>query len=169
MPLSVEARSSLHSQQAVLVSALVSQGELPAGFDKKRLHAAAASLARKRAWAVARTWPGLTQGLGPRFGELFAAYAEDMPLPSQGGPLADGRAFARWLKVGGELPEAGFLQSLAVDLRYARKSDGLVIRKWPTCKTAWLPLSRRLVMAARLPWLGERWLSIRLSSQLDRP
>jgi hypothetical protein len=162
MPLSAEARAKLSSQQAALVTALMARGELPAGFDVVRLRAAAASLARKRARAAARTWPGLARALGRRFGELFTAYAEAAPLPRDGGPLADGRAFARWLAARGELPEAGRLHALAVDLRYAGNPDGLVPRRWPTYRTAWLHQSRRLIVAVWLPWLGEHWLSIPL-------
>jgi hypothetical protein len=150
------------------VSALVAQEELPAGFDAVRLRVAAASLARKRARAAARAWPGLARSLGRGFGELFAAYAEAVPLPRDGGPLADGRAFARWLAARGQLPEAGRLQALAVDLRYAGNADGLLPRRWSTCKTAWLPQSRRLIVAVWLPWHGEYWLSIPLGPRLRR-
>jgi hypothetical protein len=162
MPLSAEARVRLAAEQAALVTALVARGELPAGFDAVRLRATATSLVRKRRQAAARTWPGLARALGSRYDELFLEYAATAPLPRDGGPLADGRAFARWLAARGELPEAGRLQALAFDLRYAAKADGLVSRKWPTCKTAWLPHSRRLIVAVRLPWLGEYWLRIPL-------
>jgi hypothetical protein len=60
------------------------------------------------------------------------------------------------------LPEVGLLQALAVDLRYASNSDGLVARRWLTCRLAWLRHSRRLVVGVWLPWYGERWLSIPL-------
>jgi hypothetical protein len=162
MSQSAKARAQLAAQQAVLVNALMVHGEPPPDFDAARLRAAAASLARKRARATARAWPGLARALGRRFGGLFAAYAEAAALPRQGGPLADGRAFARWLAARGELPEAGLLQALAVDLRHTGTPDGLAPRRWPTCKAAWLHESRRLIIAVRLPWLGERWLSIPL-------
>jgi hypothetical protein len=160
MSLTAEARARLAAQQAALVTALMARGEPPAGFDAARLRAAAASLARKRARAAARAWPGLAQALGPRFGGLFAAYAEAVTLPHQGGPLADGRAFAGWLAARGELPEAARLQAMAVDLHYAATRTGLVPRRRPTVRVAWLRRSRRLIVAVRLPWLGERWLSI---------
>jgi hypothetical protein len=140
----------------------MAQGELPAGFDEVRVHAAANSLERKRARVVARAWPSLSRALGQRFDELFAVYAKAMPAPRENGPLADGRAFANWLAAKGELPEAGRLQALAVDLRYTSHAQGLTPRRWPTCKTAWLRASGRLVVALWLPWLGERWLSIPL-------
>ena len=162
MSLSAEAQARLAAQQAALVSALMGEGELPAGFDAKRLGAAVASLARKRRRAAARAWPAAAQALGDRFDERFAAYAASAPPPREGGPLADGRAFARWLAARGELPEAGRLQALAVDLRYAKTPGGLVSRRWPICKAAWLDRSRRLIVAVWLPWLGEYWLRIPL-------
>jgi hypothetical protein len=162
MSLSADARARLAAQQAALVTALMARGEPPADFDAVRLRATAVALARKRARAAARAWPGVARTLGLRFGGLFAAYAEAATLPRQGGPLADGRAFARWLAARGELPEAGRLQALAVDLRYTANPDGLVPRRWPTCKAAWLHQSRRLIVAVWLPWLGEHWLTIPL-------
>jgi len=162
MSLAAEARARLAAQQAVLVTALMSRGELPADFDAVRVRAAATSLARKRARATARAWPGLARDLGVRLGGLFAAYAKAATLPRKGGPLADGRAFASWLAARGELPEPGRLQALAVDLRYASNPGGLALRRGPTCRAAWLHQSRRLIVAVRLPWLGEHWLSIPL-------
>jgi hypothetical protein len=162
MSLSAKAQAQLAVHQSLLVRALMAQGEPPPDFDAAHMRAAAASLARKRARATARQWPGLARALGRRFGGLFAAYAKAAPLPRQGGPLADGRAFARWLAARGDLPEAGLLQALAVDLRHTGNPDGLAPRRWPTCKAAWLHESRRLIVAVRLPWLGERWLSIPL-------
>jgi hypothetical protein len=162
MSLSPEARARLATQQAALVTALVARGAPPPDFDRACLQAAAASLGHKRARAAARAWPALARTLGLRFDELFATYAAAAPLPRQGGPLADGRAFARWLAARRELPEAGRLQALAVDLRYTGNSDGLVPRRWPTWRLTWLPQSRRLIAAVWLPWLGQHWLSIRL-------
>jgi hypothetical protein len=162
MSLSAEVRARLAAEQAALVAALVGGDGAPPGFEAARLRLAAAALARKRARAAARAWPGLARALGERFGGLFAAYAGAAPLPREGGPLADGRAFARWLAARDELPEAGRLQALLVDLRYAAGLDGLVPRRWPSCRIAWLRRSRRLLVAVCLPWLGVRRLSIPL-------
>jgi hypothetical protein len=162
MSLSAKARARLALQQAELVTALMARGEPPPDFDAMRLRAAATSLARKRARAAARAWPGLARALGRRFGRLFAAYTDAATLPRAGGPLADGRAFARWLAARSELPEAGRLQALAVDLRYVGNPDGLALRKGLTCRAAWLRQARRLIVAVRLPWLGEFWLTIPL-------
>src|SRR5437016_1395615 len=53
------------------------------------------------------------------FLERFAQFAATATIPRQGGPLADGRAFARYLERRGELTEEGRLEALAVDVRYA--------------------------------------------------
>jgi hypothetical protein len=155
-------RARLADQQAALVTALLTRGEPPPDFDAVRLRAAASSLARKRAGATARAWPGLARALGCRFGGLFAGYAESATLPRRGGPLADGRAFARWLAVRGELPDAGRIQALAIDLRFMSTPDGLACRRWPTWQSAWLRQSGRLMVAVWLPWLGEHWMRIPL-------
>jgi hypothetical protein len=140
----------------------MARGPVPGGFDSARLQAAAASLANKRAQSVARTWPGMADALGDRFAERFAAFAATTPLPRHGGPLADGHAFARWLASAGELPAAVRLHLLAVELRYAVRSDGLVPRRGPALKAVLLRQPRRLVIAVRMPWLGERWFTIPL-------
>jgi hypothetical protein len=168
MSLPAETRARLAAEQATLVAALVGRGAAPPGFDAWRVSVTAAALARKRARAAARAWPGLARALGRRFGEVFAAYADAAPLPREGGPLADGRAFARWLAARGELPEAGRLQALAVDLRYADNPDGLTPRRGPALRAAWLRQSRRLIVAVRLPWLGEHWLSSPLGRRRHR-
>jgi hypothetical protein len=162
MYLSTEVRAELAARQTALVSALVAGGEAPEGFDAARLQAAAAALGRKRAMAMARAWPTLAQALGQRFRERFAAYAGSTPLPGKGGPLLDGRTFARWLEARGELPEASRLEALTVDLRYAVSPKGLVPRRGPALKAALLHRPWRLVVAVRVPWLGEHWLSIPL-------
>jgi hypothetical protein len=173
MSLSAEARSRLEVRQAALVSALLAGSELPVGFDAGRLRAAATALARKRARAVARTWAGLARTLGRRFSELFAAYAGTVSIPHTGGPLADGRSFARWLAARGELPEANLLQVMAVDLRYTLTPGGLIARRGLALRAVLLNRPRRVVLALRLPWLGVYWLSIPLGRRrhdaLGRP
>jgi hypothetical protein len=162
--MSAEARSRLATMQAQLASALACQSPPPVGFDAERIQAAAAALATKRQRAVARAWPGLTEALGDCFGELFRAYARTTALPRVGGPLADGRAFVRFVAGARELPEGIRIQALAVDLRYAAAGDGLVPRRWPSLKAAFLSNPRRLIVALRVPRIGERWLSVPLAS-----
>jgi hypothetical protein len=156
--MSADARARLAALQAELVAALAGHAAPPTGFDAERIRAAAAALATKRRRAMARAWPGLTAAIA----EHFDSYAAATPLPRLGGPLADGRAFLRWLAARAEYPHQTRLQALAVDLRYATTADGLVPRRGPMLKAAWLRSTRRLVMALRLPWLGEWWVSVPL-------
>jgi hypothetical protein len=155
-------RAKLAAQQAQLVQALAGKSEPPQGFDAERLQTTATALAQKRQRAVARAWPALTGALGEGFAEQFAEFAARTPLPRQGGPLADGRAFARFLAQRGDLPEAGRLEALAVDVHYVQRPFGLVPRRGPTVRLTMLKQPRRLVMALRLPWLGEHWFTLRL-------
>ena len=78
--------------------------------------------------------------LGDRFGPLFAAFAAATRPPRHGGPLADGRAFARALADWGELPEAARVEVMAVNLRHAPRPTGsprAAGRRWPSrCCTA---------------------------------
>src|SRR5262245_14959244 len=102
-----DARARLAAQQPELVRALTGQAPAPADFDQARLGATAQALVTKRAQAVARTWPGLAAGLGERYRERFELFAKHWPLPHEGGPLADGRTFARMLARLGELSDEG--------------------------------------------------------------
>ncbi|MCI0638529.1 MAG: hypothetical protein L0Y72_02055 [Gemmataceae bacterium] len=155
-----ERRTNLMEKQAELVRALAGLGPAPAHFDAARLQATEAALARKRRRALARAWPKLTTALGSRFRELFRAFAATATMPPLGGPLADGRAFARWLSKSQEMPDAARVEALAVDLRYRSTPQGLVPRRGAALRATLLHRSRRLVVAVRMPWLGEHWLSI---------
>jgi hypothetical protein len=147
--------------QAALVGALTGGAAPPEGFDTARLAAAARSLAGKRRRAAARAWPNLAASLGDRFRERFAAFAAETLLPRWGGPLADGFAFARWLKARGELPDAGRLELFGAELRYCARVDGLVPRRYPAFRVALLRRSRCCVLALRWPSLGESWWRLR--------
>lgn len=154
-------RAELAERQAALVESLVGDSEAPPGFDVERLHAAADSLAAKRRKEMAHVWPALTRALGDRFAAMFAEFAERTPLPSLGGPRADGRAFAAYLAKRGLLPDEGRLEALHVDMHFKMTRDGLTRRRGPTMQMARLRDSRRLVLALRIPLLGERWFTIR--------
>jgi hypothetical protein len=160
--MSADARARLAAQQAQLLLALAGHGQPPPACDTARLRATAEALASKRAQAVARVWPGLAQGLGARFRECFDEFAAAVPLPHEGGPLADGRAFARVLARRGDLSDAGRLEALAVDLHYRTCKDGLRPCRGPALAWARLRESRRLIVGIRLPWLGERRLTVPL-------
>lgn len=158
----LEARTRLAKAQAELVNALLGKDSVPAGFDASRLRAAEMALAAKRACEAAQTWPDLCRDLGERFTELFAAYAAVTPYPACGGPLADGRAFIRYLQARMDLPPAARLEAMRVDLFFVRRRDGLVPRHGPVLRVALLSHPRRLILAWRLPWLGAHWLCIPL-------
>lgn len=148
---------TLAEQQAAIVAALTRNGPVPDGFDLDRVQAAADALAFKRARAVARAWPGLRAMLGAELRARFATYVSHARLPEQGGPLADGRAFVRWLA--GQMPLADdvALQVLSVDQRWRQTARGLVPRRGPRVGFAWLPDMQCAIVA-----IGARELRLRL-------
>lgn len=142
---------TLADRQAALVAALAGAGEVPAGFDEARVRAAAAALAFKRARAAAQAWPDVHAMLKDDYRKRFAEYAAVTPIPRHGGPLADGRAFVRYLATRMPLSDDVTLQALSVDLT----------RRWPRVRAAWLRDARCAVVAIgvhrvrlRLPFLG---------------
>ena len=159
---SVEARQRLANLQCALAKALTSGLAPPAGFDAGRVEEAAQALARKRCRSVAKAWPALTRALGEGFEVRFAAFAAANSLPEDGGPLADGRAFARFLAMAGGLPEESRLEVMAVDLSYVSTIRGLLPRGGFALRVALLRCAARLVLGIRVPWFGVRWLSISL-------
>ena len=159
--MSDDARQRLAHAQAQLLGALVAGTDTPAGFDTERLAAAAASLASKRARAVARAWPRLVSAMGDEFAARFASYARVHPL-TQAGPLADGRAFVDWLARAGLLSDEGRREAFAFDARYRVGKDGLAYRRGPLLRFLRLKEARRLIVVIRLPFVGERWLSAKM-------
>src|SRR5262249_24071096 len=128
---------TLAERQAALVTALTGAGDVPPGFDAARVRAAAAALAFKRARAAAQAWPGVRAMLGDDFRNRFAEYAAVTPIPQHGGPLADGRAFVRYLTERMPLSDEVTLQALSVDSR----------RSWLRLRFAWLHDARCVVVA----------------------
>jgi hypothetical protein len=157
--MTADARQRLAAAQAGLLRALVGHAPPPPGLDDSQVAAAAEALLAKRRHAVARAWPSLIQALGARFQERFDAFARSAPLPSLGGPLADGRAFVRALARERPLPEAVLRQALAVDLRWAWQQEGLVPRRGLSGVQAVLPTSHRRLIGVRWAGLFERWFS----------
>ncbi len=150
-------RPHLAEAQAELLRALAGRTSPPAGFDTARVRATSRALVSKRSRAAARTWPGLAVALGSGWSERFAAFAQTHTLPRDGGPLADGYAFAGFLRRAGELPDEGRLEVLAVTLRYRACASGLLPRRGVRICACFLARPRRWVLAVRLPVLGERW------------
>jgi hypothetical protein len=93
--------SSLAERQTALVQALTAGRPVPPGFDGTRVEAARVALLRKRAGEVARQWPMLATGLGPRWMAEFTGWASARPTQ---GSLRDGWDLARDLLKRGELP-----------------------------------------------------------------
>lgn len=124
-------RERLAREQEALVRSLVLGGPIPEGFDAEKVARAARSLVGKRRREVARAWPAVAASLGAEYRALFDAYAARTP-PHEGGPLADGRRFARTLP--------------RVKLDDAAR---LSLLRWGW---TWLPEARSLAVA--LPWLG---------------
>ncbi len=131
-------RERLAARQAELVRALVQGGPVPDGFDAAKVEAAARSLIGKRRREAARAWPALAACLGAEYRPLFDAFAGKTPPPAEGGPLADGRAFAR-------------------SLPWARLDDGsrLEVVRFDAAHS-WLPFVATLTggLAVSVPWLG---------------
>ncbi|MES2889767.1 MAG: hypothetical protein V4739_17365 [Pseudomonadota bacterium] len=152
---------SLREQQAALMAALSGQGPMAAGWDADRVRATAVALVHKRSRSVARTWPSLKAMLVDDYVACFARYASQHPLPREGGALADGRAFARWLAPLNDWSDAVHRQALQVDLHHAQDAAGLRVRRGPSVRLAWLPGARCWLLGMRWPGWGEREFSLR--------
>jgi len=130
-------RKVLREQQDRLVEALTAGSPPPEGFDADRVELAARTLVNKRMRAVRKAWPGLAEGLGAEFAQLFAEYARGR---SAG---ADGEAFAQYLGQTGRLTDEAYIELLA-----RRIQRGFPIR------AGRLPKSGQRVFAIRVPWWG---------------
>jgi hypothetical protein len=155
--MSEDARQQLARMQSQLVGALVAGDAVPAEFDRERLAAAAEALSRKRERAVARAWPRLARALSDEFAAGFASYASAHPLPCDGSPLADGRAFIAWLERAGLAADEARLEALAFDARHRIRQGRIIERRTPYLGVR--RFARRLVVVIRLPMVGERWLT----------
>lgn len=111
MPSLPDARADFARRQAELLRALRGDAPAPAGFEPAHVERAADSLARKRVRIVQKTWPVTARALGNRFGEHFATYARDNPLPTH--VDSDGFHFAQWLRSRGFIPNEGKLELAA--------------------------------------------------------
>ena len=86
------ARERLARAQSQLLEALVAGAPVPAGFDAERVRIQAGALVAKRREVACLVAPGLASAVGPRFRELFDAYARVSPKPADGA-RADVQAF----------------------------------------------------------------------------
>ncbi len=143
--------------------ALVAGGPVPDGFDPARVRATCEALARKRARQVAKVWPALA--LHPQFTERFLSYASGNPPPPTGGALADGLAFADRLASTGQLHGNAQVEWLAARSRLQPRR-GYRLRRGLFCGAVIVGPPRRLVVLARAPRLGQRWISVPLAPQV---
>ncbi len=144
-------REGYAARQAQLLDALLRGGGYPAGFVAAQADAAGRSLRRKRARAAAQAWPALALQLGDTFDARFDAFARAVDAPPSGDPLRDGLAFARSLQAhdGPRLGDDARAELLLA--RAAVHRRGLFVR----AARLRLPYAR-LVVVARVPWLGVR-------------
>jgi hypothetical protein len=94
-------RAAYAARQAALLEALLAGGGYPEGFAAAKADAAARSLRRKRARAVAAAWPAMAVELGDALVARFDEFERTRDAPRTGDPLRDGLAFARWLRRAG--------------------------------------------------------------------
>ncbi len=153
-------RVAYGERQARLLDALLRGADPPEGFAAEQAAASGRSLRRKRAGAVARACPALALDLGETFAARFDAYARDADAPASGDPLEDAMAFAR-------SPERapGLGDDARVELLLARAE---LRRRGPFVAAAWLRRPHpRLLVVARLPWLGPRHVALALRRPRD--
>lgn len=146
-------RDTYEAHQAQLLDALLHGLEPPAGFNAAQTRAAGRSLRRKRGRRVARAWPALALELGDSFDACFDSFARATDAPASGGAREDGLAFARALASEGRLGDEARSELLLARVSLRRR--GVLVR------AAWLRRPRpRLLVVARLPWLGARQRSV---------
>lgn len=110
--------------QVALVRALVSDGEVPSGFDSERVQAAAAALRRKELRAAAKAWPALWREL-----EAEASSTPGPSIPGRGNGLLTGYLVACERRARGALGDAALLELHAFELRWKVKGGALTPRR----------------------------------------
>ena len=149
-------RAVYAAHQAQLLDALLHGDNPPQGFAAAQADAAGRALRGKRARAVARAWPALAIDLGDTFGAHFDVFARATDPPSTAGPLADGLAFARSIAAKTRLGDEA-----RAELLLARAA---LHRRAPFVRIARLREPQlRLLLVARLPWIGTIQHSVRTS------
>jgi len=133
-------RQTLQKRQRELVRALQGKVEIPAGFDRSSVAAAAQELLLKRGKEVKSAWPVLGDYLGKRFSNLYAAFIGSYN-PDKPDPLVDGYHFAVWLSSRERLPAEVILSVR----RYESQRSGRP-RIW------WQPDRRKVMIVWR--WRG---------------
>ena len=148
--LTSEARARVAREQETLVSALVANGPVPAGFAAGRIHSAARALQRKRLRTLRHAWPVLAKAFTLTLEEDLAEYFASTPMPTQGGGLADGRSFIRWLAQKQTLPDEVKIGAARFDVQFVVSSSGIRPRRWPTCRVLLASQPRRILLLLHL-------------------
>ena len=149
-------RAAYAARQSEFVRALVAGGPVPEGVDASRERMLVESLQRKRARAVARSWPALRHGLGAGFDARFATYALGTPPPADSDAIADGLAFAASLRAEA-LDDQTCREILVARSRFAIRRGRAHARRMPYIGVMTPRQSERSVLLAlRAPALGER-------------
>ena len=144
--LTSEARARVARDQEMLVSALVANGPVPAGFVAARIHSAARSLQRKRLRTLKHAWPVLAKAFTSTLEEDLTEYSASTLMPTQGGGLADGRLFIRWLAQKQTLPDDVRIGAARFDVQFVVSSSGINPRRWPFCRALFASQPRRLIL-----------------------
>jgi hypothetical protein len=145
-------REALQARQLQLLQALRG-GTLPDGFDAAAVQRCGQSLIRKRTREAARALPAHSRWLERLWVPQFARFAIEQPAPSQGGPMADGLAFLRWLQVQSLIeqpaPRNVRVEAFFVRLRWKSTPDGAEPRRGPRIRLAFFTDRPRMLLAIR--------------------
>jgi hypothetical protein len=156
--MTAESRARLGARQAELIRALY--GGAPAkDVDARAVSITVASLARKRARAVAAAWPALARGMGGEFAGRFGAYARATP-PPDGGALGDGLAFSHILARERHLPDGALVERMLATTRVKLRGNRLAARRSPRLAAAITGRPRRLVIVISIPPIGVRLVAL---------
>ena len=154
-------RARYELQQAALLRALQGRDAILNGFETEDLAAASESLLRKRARAVADSWPALTHALGGEFLTEFERFARATPPPREGEGIADGFLFATSLDPN-VLAEDARVEILLARGVFKLRPDGCQPRHGLFLSTALLNEPRRLLIVIHLPRLGRRHVAVHI-------
>jgi hypothetical protein len=98
-------RERLAARQGELLRALLAGGDVPPGFDPRRLDVAADVLRKKRGRVIAHLRPDLRDAVGDQFAALFDRYAAEYPKDQATRAREDADRFGRWLVERGTVPK----------------------------------------------------------------
>ncbi len=153
--------------QAALLRTLVADAPLPEGFAPTRVRALADALERKRLRGAAKAWPGLASSLGERFAELFADYTRHCLPPADADPVADGIAFATWVRTA-TLDDRARQELLLVRARYVTGSGRARLRRGPAVAATRSLSGRGVLLVVGFPDVGVKTFALHLRPPTSR-